>query len=235
MRFATPLIPATLIRRYKRFLADVLLEDGPTVVAHCPNPGAMTGQADPGARIWLEPNDDPRKKLDYGWRLTELGGGHFCCVDTGGANRTVEAALRAGAVPGLDVSGGLRAEVPYADGSRVDFVLGGEVFVEVKAVSLSRAPGLAEFSDTRTARGARHMDDLAGVVAGGRRAVVLFLVQRTDCDRVGVAADIDPVYAAAVARARDAGVEVMALGTKIDTVGVTATGRLPVELPPLSS
>ncbi|PWJ17451.1 DNA/RNA nuclease SfsA [Jannaschia seohaensis] len=225
MRFATPLVPATLIRRYKRFLADVRLEDGREVTAHCPNPGAMTGQAAPGGRIWLEPNDDPRKKLKFGWRLAELPGGGFVCVDTGLPNRVVGEALRAGAVPG--VTGEVRSEVAYGAGSRVDFVVGG-AFVEVKAVTLRRSGTLAEFPDSVTARGARHMSELAEVVRGGGRAVLLYLLQRDDCDAVGIARDIDPAYAAAFDTARAAGVEVRAHATRIDTGGIALGQAVPV-------
>ncbi|TFL18087.1 DNA/RNA nuclease SfsA [Jannaschia formosa] len=226
MRFATPLVRATLIRRYKRFLADVRLEDGREVVAHCPNPGAMTGQAPPGATVWLEPNDDPRKRLKFGWRLAELPGGHLLCVDTGLPNRVVGGALRAGGVPGL--AGEVRAEVPYGAGCRVDFTVGG-TFVEVKAVTLRRHGTRAEFPDSRTARGARHMAELAQVVRDGGRAVVLYLLQRSDCDAVGVARDIDPGYAAAFDAARAAGVEVLAFSTRIDRAGITLDDPVPFD------
>ncbi|MDF1873584.1 DNA/RNA nuclease SfsA [Vannielia sp.] len=231
MRFETPLIPARLLRRYKRFLADVVLEDGQEVVAHCPNPGAMTGLAEPGTRVWLEPNDDPKKKLRYGWRLVEQAGG-FIGVDTALPNRALGAALRAGTVEGLGGYDALRAEVKYGEKSRVDFLLAGterrDCYVEVKSVTLCRKAGLAEFPDTVTTRGARHMQDLAAMVAEGHRAVVLFLVQRTDAERVAVAGDIDPGYGAAFSAARAAGVEAMALGCKITPQEVTPAGALPL-------
>ncbi len=230
MRFATPLVPARLIRRYKRFLADAVLESGEEVVAHCPNPGAMTGLAEPGTRIWLEPNDDPRKKLRYGWRLVEQHG-HFTGIDTALPNRALAEALRAGTVPGLDGYDAIRAEVPYGTNSRVDFRLTGtgpDCYVEVKSVTLSRQPGLAEFPDTVTARGAKHMAELAAVAQAGHRAVVLFLVQRTDAARVSVAADIDPAYAAAFTAARAAGVEAMALSCSITPEAITPGAPLPL-------
>tara|TARA_R110002074_G_scaffold32490_13_gene90830 strand:- start:371 stop:1087 length:717 start_codon:yes stop_codon:yes gene_type:complete len=230
MRFATPLIPATLVRRYKRFLADAVLDDGTEVTAHCPNPGAMTGQAAPGARIWLEPNDDPKRKLKYGWRLTDLPGGHRVVVDTGLPNRVLAEALRARAVPGLDGYDTVRAEVGYGANSRVDFLLTGperDIYVEVKAVTLRRTGDLAEFPDCVTLRGARHMGELAEMVRQGHRAVVLFALQRTDCDRIGVASDIDPGYGRAFDAARVAGVEVIALDSRITVGGVWAKGALP--------
>jgi sugar fermentation stimulation protein A len=157
MRFQTPLVPDTLIRRYKRFLADATLADGQEVTAHCANPGSMMGLADPGMRIWLEPNDDPKKKLKFGWRLVEHENGHFTGVDTAVPNRMLKAALEARKVPGLDAFDTLRAEVPYGEKSRIDFLLSrdGEqdTYIEVKSVTLSRQQGLAEFPDSVTARG----------------------------------------------------------------------------------
>src|SRR6056297_3176087 len=123
MRFATPLVPGRLKRRYMRFLSDVVLDTGEEVKAHCPNPGSMLGLNAPGTRVWLERNDDPKKKLDWGWRLVELDSG-FVTIDTGLANRVVGEALRAGAVPALAGAGRVRAEVKFGTGSRVDFCLG---------------------------------------------------------------------------------------------------------------
>ncbi|SIO13780.1 DNA/RNA nuclease SfsA [Vannielia litorea] len=231
MRFATPLVRARLLRRYKRFLADAVLEDGREVVAHCPNPGAMTGLAEPGTRIWLEPNDDPKKKLNYGWRLVEHDSGDFTGIDTALPNRALAEALAAGAVPGLTGYQAIRAEVPYGASSRVDFLLTGSgpaCYVEVKSVTLMRTPGLAEFPDTVTARGARHMAELAAMAAQGHRAMVLFLVQRTDAARVGIAADIDPAYATAFTEARAAGVEAMALSCSITPEAITPGAPLPL-------
>ena len=237
MRFQTPLVPARLIRRYKRFLADCRLEaDGREVTAHCPNPGAMPGLAVPGLKIWLEPNDDPRKKLKYGWRLVDHENGHFTGVDTALPNRALRAALAAGQVAALAGYDRLRSEVRYGRGSRVDFLLGApgrrDAYVEVKSVTLSRRPGLAEFPDSVTARGARHMAELAAMARAGHRAVLLYLVQRTDCDRVGVAADIDPAYAAALRAACAAGVEVLALGCAITPEAITPGPPLPFLPPP---
>ena len=224
MRFQTPLIPATLIRRYKRFLADVRLQDGREVVAHCPNPGSMMGLADAGMRIWLEPNDDPKKKLKYGWRLVELPDGHFVGVDTAVPNRAVRAALEAGEVPELAAYHTVRPEVKYGENSRIDFLLSEaglpDAYVEVKSVTLMRKAGLAEFPDSVTARGAKHLGELGRMVDAGHRALMLYLVQRTDCNRFALASDIDPAYAAAYIAARTKGVEVICIGTKITPCGV---------------
>ena len=229
MEFTTPLIAARLIRRYKRFLADVCLPDGTEAVAHCPNPGSMMDMADEGIKIWLEPNDDPRKKLKYGWRLIEQDDGHFVGVDTGVPNRVVGPALLAHQIAGLPPYDAVRAEVKYADKSRIDFLLSGAVdtYVEVKSVTLSRTAGLAEFPDSVTARGAKHLEALTQMVAQGHRAVMFYMVQRTDCAALSLAADIDPAYAAAFARATKAGVQVLAYDCAIDPKGVTLRRPMP--------
>ncbi|MFT7593230.1 MAG: sugar fermentation stimulation protein A [Paracoccaceae bacterium] len=234
MRFQTPLVPARLIRRYKRFLADCRLEDGQEITAHCANPGSMMGLAEPDMKIWLEPNDDPKKKLRYGWRLVDHENGHFTGVDTSVPNRALKAALEARQVPGLNQFDTLRAEVPYGENSRVDFLLSdakGQIWVEVKSVTLSRQPGLAEFPDSVTKRGTKHMQELARMVGQGDRAVILYLVQRTDCDRVSIAGDIDPTYAEAVRLAVAAGVQVLALDCHIDPTGVQPGKALPFNAP----
>jgi sugar fermentation stimulation protein A len=214
MRFQTPLIPAILLKRYKRFLADVRLADGREVTAHCPNPGSMMGMADAGLKVWVEPNEDPKKKLKYGLRLIEKNGA-MIVVDTGVANKVVKEALLAGLVS--DLVGNVRSEVPYGDRSRVDFVVekdGQNTWIEVKSVTLSRQSGLAEFPDSKTVRGAKHLGELAKRIQAGDRAVMLYLISRDDCDRFAPAADIDPTYALAEQAAKDAGVEIMVLGVR---------------------
>ncbi|SDI75198.1 DNA/RNA nuclease SfsA [Lutimaribacter saemankumensis] len=233
MRFQTPLVPAVLIRRYKRFLADCRLEDGREITAHCANPGSMMGLADPGMRIWLEPNDDPKKKLKFGWRLVEHGGGHFTGVDTSVPNRALKDALIAGKVPGL-AAPTVRPEVKYGANSRIDFLLSGDgtdTYVEVKSVTLSRQPGLAEFPDSVTARGLKHLQELSAIKAQGARAVMLYLVQRTDCHHTGIAADIDPAYAAGLTAAHAAGVEIMAFDCRISPQEITLGHPMPFEMP----
>lgn len=225
MYFQTPLVPARLLRRYKRFLADAVLEkDGREITAHIANPGSMLGLADPGTRIWLEPNDDPAKKLKFGWRLVDHENGHFTGVDTMAANRVLKAALKAGEITELAVYSEVRPEVKYGDSSRIDFLLSGpnlpDAYLEVKSVTLSRQPGLAEFPDSVTARGAKHLAELTEMLHQGHRAVMLYLVQRSDCSRFDLARDIDPTYAAAFAVAREAGVEVLCYDTQISPTGV---------------
>ncbi len=232
MIFDRPLLPGRLLRRYKRFLTDIELASGETVTAHCANPGAMLGLNMPGTRVWVEPNDDPARKLGYGWRLVELDG-HWVGIDTAVPNRVVGEALRAGRVPGLAAYTQVRPEVRYGRNSRVDFLLGGEglpsAYVEVKNVHLMRAPGLAEFPDSVTARGARHLDELGVVARAGHRAVMLYCIQRTDCTRMALAADIDPGYAAAFGQARAAGVEAMAWACAISPAGITLDRPVPID------
>lgn len=221
-----PLIPGRLIRRYKRFLADIALDDGREITAHCANPGAMLGLNMEGLRVWVEPNDDPKKKLKFGWRLVEFPDqGHWAGIDTGVPNRVVGEALGARRIPDLADYATVRPEVRYGTNSRIDFLLSQEglpdVYVEVKNVHLSRAAGLAEFPDSVTKRGAKHLDEMAAMVAEGHRAVMLYCIQRTDCDRLSLADDLDPGYAAAFERARDAGVEAIAWACSISPQAVS--------------
>ena len=219
MQFQTPLVPARLIRRYKRFLADIRLDDGREVTAHCANPGSMMGLAEEGMKIWVESNDDPKKKLKYGWRLLDHENGHFTGVDTAVPNRALKAALMAGEVPELAAYSEVLPEQKYGEKSRIDFLLKGDglpdAYIEVKSVTLSRQAGLAEFPDSVTARGTKHLGELAAMVELGHRAVMFYLVQRTDCTAMALAGDIDPAYAAAFAKARAAGVEVLCYDTQI--------------------
>ncbi len=231
MNFDTSLIPATLIRRYKRFLADVTLNDGREVTAHVANPGSMLGMKDEGLRVWLEPNDDPKRKLKYSWKIAELDSGAMVGVDTGMPNKIVGEALRNGLIPEL-VYQNVKPEVKYGENSRIDFLLSedgkSDCYVEVKSVTLSRQTGLAEFPDSVTARGAKHMDELANVVQSGQRAVLLYLLQRNDCDRFDIAGDIDPKYQAAFTAAREAGVEVLCYGTTLSQTGIEISDKIPL-------
>ncbi len=233
MRFQTPLIEATLIRRYKRFLADIRLPDGQEVTAHCPNPGAMLGLKDDGARIWVEPNNDPRKKLKYAWRLVDLGAGHLAGIDATLPNRVVAEALKAGRIPELTGYGTIRPEQRYGQNSRIDFLLGEpgrpDAYVEIKNVHLRRDGDWAEFPDCVTARGAKHLAELSRIAADGGRAVMLYLVQRTDCARFRLAPDLDPAYARAFDAARAAGVEMLCYGSRITPEGVWLDKPLPVD------
>lgn len=231
MQFQTQLVPARLIKRYKRFLADVRLADGQIVTAHCANPGSMLGLAMPEVNVWVEPNEDPKKKLKFAWRLIECDDGTMINVDTSAANRVIKEALENRALP-LQYDT-FRAEVKYAENSRIDFLLFGpdgvQTFVEVKSVTLSRTQGIAEFPDSVTARGTKHLGALADQCAQGHRALILYLVNRTDCQVVTTAGDIDPKYALAMGDATKKGVEVLCFDTHITAQGMTLGKALPYQ------
>ena len=235
MRFPTPLIPATLIRRYKRFLADVVMPDGGETTVHVANPGSMLGIATPGSRVLLSLSANPNRKLPLSWELVEVdfgNGAEWVGVNTGHPNRLVEEAIASGMVPRLAGYPRLRREVKYGKASRVDFLLerDGEpsCFVEVKNVHMMRQAGRAEFPDCVTARGARHLDDLASEVARGARAMMIYLVQIGSAESVTFARDIDPAYGAAFDRAQAAGVEAIALACRISPEGIEAERAIPV-------
>jgi len=220
VKFQTPLIKATLLKRYKRFLADVRLADGREVTAHCPNPGSMLGMKDAGMTVWLEPNNDPKRKLNYSWKLAEVDSG-LVVVDTGLANKVVYEGLLAKKFPTLENYTNIRPEVRYGENSRIDFLLTKDglpdCYVEVKSVTLSRKSGIAEFPDSVTKRGAKHLVELSNMITDGHRAVMLYLVQRTDCTEFTLADDLDPAYAAAFAKATQASVEVLCFSSAITT------------------
>src|SRR5215470_4544506 len=233
MRFPSPLIPATLQRRYKRFLADVVLPDGEEITAHVANPGAMTGLAAPGTKVWLSKSSNPARKLPYSWELAEvdLGSGmELVGVNTGHPNALVAAAIADGVIEELRGYSSLRREVKYGRNSRVDFLLEQRgkpsCFVEVKNVHLMRTKAVAEFPDSVTARGARHLEELAAMVALGHRAVMVFLIQIGSADRVALARDIDPRYGAAFDRARTLGVEAIAYRCTISAMEISVAGAV---------
>ena len=232
MQFPRPLIPGQLERRYKRFLADVRLDSGETVTAHRPNPGSMLGLAEPGMRVWLSPSTDPKRKLKYSWELVEVAGPdgvEYAGINTAHPNLLAAEAIAADRIPELAGYETLRREVKYGKNSRVDILLegaGARCLVEVKNVHLSRAPGLAEFPDSVTARGAKHLDELAASVTEGDRAVMLYIVQRP-ANRFALAEDIDPGYAAAFARARDGGVEALCYVCEVSLDGIGVRERIP--------
>jgi sugar fermentation stimulation protein A len=235
MRFPAPLIPATLLRRYKRFLADVVLPDGAETTVHVANPGAMTGLAAPGARVWLSKSDNPKRKLAYSWELAEvdLGAGlELVGVNTAHPNPLVGAAIAAGTITELAGYETLRREVKYGRNSRVDFLLADSgkppCYVEVKNVTLMRARGLAEFPDAVTARGAKHLDELSAMRAQGARAMMVFLVQIGSAEGVALARDIDSAYGAAFDRARKAGVEAIAYRCRISETEIAVADAVPV-------
>ena len=238
MKFPTPLVPGRLLRRYKRFLSDIELGSGKEIVAHCANPGSMMGLAEPGSEVWLSPNTNPKAKLDWRWELVRTDGGDLVCINTAHPNRIGEEAIAAGAISELAGYGSLRREVKYGQNSRIDILLEDDArppcYVEIKSVTLRRPEGThasaAEFPDAVTKRGAKHLAELADMADSGARAAMLYLVQRNDCDHFRVAADIDPTYAAALAEARNRGVEALCYACEISPDGIRLDRPLPVAL-----
>ena len=231
MDFLPPLTEARLERRYKRFLADVRFRNGRRATAHCANPGSMLGLARPGCRVWLSRSSAPGRKLAWTWELAETEEGVLVGVHTGRANGLVDEALRRGGIAELAACTSVSREVRASGGSRIDFLLSPpETWVEVKSVTLSRRPGLAEFPDSRTARGARHLRELAALALSGRRAVLLYVAQRGDCRRFAPARDIDPDYCLAVQEGIRAGVEILCYACRVGTEAVRIARPLPVAL-----
>jgi sugar fermentation stimulation protein A len=235
MRFPSPLIPATLIRRYKRFLADVRLASGEEITVHVANPGAMTGLAEPGARVWLSKSASATRKLPYSWELVEVdfgAGPELAGVNTGHPNLLVAEALAAKAIPDLANYASVRREVKYGKNSRIDFLLErpGEppCYVEIKNVHLMRRAGLAEFPDCITARGAKHLDELAAMAVAGARATMLFVVQIGSAEHFSLASDIDPTYGRAFDRARKLGVGAEAWKCAISRDGIEIAAPIPI-------
>ncbi|MFQ6017905.1 MAG: DNA/RNA nuclease SfsA [Kiloniellaceae bacterium] len=233
MRFSDPLIPGRLIRRYKRFLSEVELDGGAVVVAHCANPGSMLGLADPGARVWLSPSRNPARKLKYSWELTAVDD-HLVGINTSRPNALVEEAIRTGKVAELTGYDNLRREVRYGRSSRIDILLESEgrpaCYVEVKNVHMKRGPTAAEFPDSVTKRGAKHLAELAAAAQAGARAVMFFLVQRGDCAGVEIAADIDPDYDRGLRTALARGVEALCYSCTVGREAIELHRRLPLVL-----
>jgi sugar fermentation stimulation protein A len=234
MRFPSPLIEARLIQRYKRFLADVELEDGTVVTAHCANPGSMMGLKQPGSRVFLTPAVNPKAKLPYSWELIEAdlpGGSQLVAINTSNPNRLAEEAILGGQIPELAGYSTFKREVKYSENSRVDIVLSDNnrptCFVEVKNCHLMRTAGLAEFPDSVTSRGAKHLGDLSREVAAGNRAVMLYIIQM-QANAFALASDLDPAYAKAFAAAREAGVEAIAYTCRIGMQEIAVDKRVSI-------
>ena len=250
MDFPQPLTRGVLVSRYKRFFADVALDDGREITAHCPNPGAMLGLNAPGLTAWVSRSDDPKRKLAHTLELVEADGG-LVGINTMHPNRLVAEALAADAIPELSGYATHRREVKYGLNSRVDFLLEApgrtpcwlgvnndkpfynahlkpdhRVWLEVKNCHLMRSPGLAEFPDCVAARSLKHLRELEAMVAEGDRAVVLFVVQRTDCDAFSACRELDPSFAMGLDRAAETGVEVLIYACDISTEVVKIARRL---------
>jgi sugar fermentation stimulation protein A len=229
MDFDKPLLRGRLVKRYKRFFADVELDDGTVVTAHCPNSGSMKSVNDAGAPVWVTHNDDPKRKLKYTWEMIRIGDA-LVGVNTNRPNAIAAEAIAEGAIPELAGYETLKREVKYGKNSRIDILLSDDAkpdcYVEIKNVTMRRdlAPGApAEFPDGVTARGAKHLAELSDMVAQGHRAVMLYFIQRDDADAVTMAADIDPVYAQALRDALAAGVEAIAVGCSLSETAISVS------------
>ena len=230
MLFPSPLARGTLVARYKRFFADVALDDGTEVTAHCPNPGAMLGLNTPGLRAWVSRSDDPKRKLAHTLELVEADGG-LVGINTLHPNRLVAEALAADHFPELTGYETHRREVRYGASSRVDFLLEAlgrpPCWLEVKNCHLRRAGTLAEFPDCVAARSLKHLKELTARVEAGERAVMLFVIQRTDCDAFAACHELDPAYAKGLTEAAARGVEVLAYACEISPQAVRIAGPVP--------
>lgn len=242
MKFETPLIRGRLVKRYKRFLADVVLDDGREITCTCPNTGSMLGLTAPGSTIWLSESDSPTRKYRFTWQMIEdgvSGAPTLVSINTQHPNKLVTESIEAGRIAPLKGYQSLKREQKYGVNSRIDILLEdakkGRAFVEIKNVHLMRQPGLAEFPDSVTERGAKHLRELAEVALAGDRAVMLFLVQRSDATALALAADIDPAYATAFAAARAAGVEALAHRCRLSPDEITLDAKIPIRSAKLQS
>lgn len=231
MNFDGPLVPARLIKRYKRFLTDVVFDDGQELTVYCPNTGSMLNCAEPGSRIWLSYTDDPKRKYAYSWQLVETNPGKLACIYSALANRVVKEAVLAGQIAELQGYERMQSEVRYGEEkSRIDLLLSSaekQCYVEVKCVTLHMGEGLGLFPDAVSTRGTKHLRELVAMKQQGHRAVLLFCVQNTAIDRVAAAAEIDALYAQTLVEVMAVGVEVLAYNTTISPAGIALKERLP--------
>lgn len=230
MQFPQPLVRGRLVQRYKRFFADVVLDDRTETTAHCPNPGAMLGLNEPGMGVWLSRSDDPKRKLAHTLELVEADGG-LVGVNTTNPNRLVAEALAKNLIAEVAGYESVRREVKYGANSRVDFLLESPdrppLWLEVKNCHFRRDGTLAEFPDCVAARSLKHLKELSNEVAKGARAVQLFVIQRTDCEAFEACHDLDPAYAAGLRDASDQGVEVLCYACDISPEEVRIARRIP--------
>ena len=236
MKFAKPLIPATLIKRYKRFLFDAELPDGSAITGSCPNTGSMLGLTDPGSAIWMSEHDSPTRKYRHALELVEADG-TTVGINTGLPNKIVEEAIAAERVEPLKGYAQMRREQKYGKNSRIDLLLTDDArpsaYVEVKNVHFIRTPGLAEFPDSPTKRGAKHLDELGDMVEAGCRAVMVYLIQRQDCETLKICRDLDSNYGAAFDRAIARGVEAIAMRCHITPQEIRFDRLIPIDEPGL--
>jgi len=234
MEFIPPLQSATLIKRYKRFLADVITPQGETLTLHCPNTGAMTGCATPGDTVWYSTSDNLKRKYPNSWELTQTQHHEMICVNTLRANQLVKERLLASPPPSLAGYSVCRSEVKYgSEGSRIDFMLSAEdkvnCYIEVKSVTLSEQ-GKGFFPDAVSLRGQKHLRELINVVKQGDRAVLLFAVLHSAITSVSPACHIDAKYGQLLTEAQRCGVEIIALKAELSASHMTLTTPLPIYL-----
>jgi len=234
MQFSPPLIKGKLIKRYKRFLADIILDSGEEITAHCANTGAMTGCMAQGATVWLNVSDNPKRKYPHSWQLVEVKPQVLACINTGLTNKLAHQALVHNQIKELAGFDECRSEVPYGDeGSRVDFVLRfarQTAYVEVKHVTLSLQAGVGSFPDAPTKRGQKHLRELIQQVKSGDRAVLLFIIMRTDVNLVTPADSVDAEYGRLLREAAKEGVEIIAYRATIEPQGMSIDCEIPVML-----
>ena len=237
MKFEAPLLPGRLVQRYKRFLADVVLDTGEAVTATCPNTGSMMGLVAPGSRVWLSTSDSLTRKYKHTWEIVEadLGKGpHLVGINTNHPNKLVAEAIGSGLVKGLKDYPTLRREVKYGRNSRIDILLEcakkGNCYVEVKNVHMMRRAGFAEFPDSITERGAKHLVEMSDMVREGHRAVMVYLIQRPDAKSLSLAADVDPKYVEAFKLAASAGVEALALRCRVSPEEIAVEKAVPIKV-----
>lgn len=237
MKFPHPLQPAILLRRYKRFLADVVLSSGEEITVHTPNTGAMTGCAEPGSTVFLRDAAHPKRKYRYSWEMTENRQGVMVGVNTAITNALVREAIEGGMVAELQGYSSIRQEVKYGEeGSRIDLLLEGhadgrECYVEIKNVTTCDAEGYGYFPDAVSVRATKHLRELMGVVARGGRGVIFFCVQRGDVQAVRPADEIDAIYGETLRQALAAGVEAVACRALVRPDAVILDTPLPVICP----
>lgn len=229
VQFSQPLIPARLLKRYKRFLADVVFDDGRELTVYCPNTGSMRNCAEPGSQVWLSYSDDPKRKYAYSWQLVETAPNTLACIHSALANHVVAEGLAEGKIPELAGYDEVRTEVRYGEEkSRIDLLLScadEQCFVEVKCVTLHSGDGLGMFPDAVSARGSKHLRELMAMKQQGHRAVLFFCVQNTAIDRVSAARAIDETYAQTLDEALLAGVEVLVYDTDISPSAISLNQR----------
>ncbi len=228
MQFDAPLLPATLIRRYKRFLADVRLENGETLTVHCPNTGTMLSCSTPGSPVRLSISDNPKRKYPHTLEMVR-DNGTWVGVNTSRTNKLVIEAIQRGLVPELSPFDAIRAEVKTSAGSRLDLMVSwGEkrTYVEIKNCSLAEN-GCAMFPDAKTVRGTKHLNELIRLKNEGHQTCIFFLVQRMDADRFSPASHIDPVYGETLMKANREGVQILVYQAEVTPEEITVVRNLP--------